>query len=118
MSYTEFDATTPNPDQTGTSFAQSTLDNLLALRDSAAMGRLPGWDLTSSGGSEPATITHSKGTERLRLSLTWGTSGATAGMVTAVDYDYSADSGSTWTAIGSDAINYDVDGNVASITWS
>lgn len=120
MAYTHYAPATPNPDQTGTQFATSARQNLLALRDAARVGTMPNWNMATAGGTaeQPATITYSNGTERLRMTLTWGTSGATDGAVTAIAYAYSNDSGSSYDAMGTETMTYDAGGNVTAINWS
>lgn len=122
MAYTLHDPTKPDPaTQTGTQFGTSTRDNLNALRDAAIMGGgFPGFDMAATGGtpSEPATITYSKGVERVRASLTWS-----GGNVTVAVYAYSANSGADYTttpggAIGTKTVTYDGSGNVTNSTWS
>jgi phenylacetate-coenzyme A ligase PaaK-like adenylate-forming protein len=119
MSYAGFDASKPNPDQTGTQFANSTRENMLFLRDAVRLGTMPLWDLATTGTSgQPSAITYSKADERLRVSLTYGSSGATDGAVTQAVYEYSDNAGTDWDAIGTETITYDGSGNVTAINWS
>lgn len=121
MTYTFFDPAKPDAaTQNGTQFAQSTRENLRAMRDQVVAGFAPGWSMTPTGGTpeQPAQILYSAGAERLSVVLTWGTTGGADGNVTVAAYAYSADSGGTYSAIGTRAIDYDTDGNVAGITWS
>lgn len=122
MSYTAFDATKPDAaTQNGTQFAQSTRDNLAAVRDACVLGGgFPGWALAVSGGTaeQPATLTYSKGTERVRAVLTWGTTGGASGNVTQAVYAYSADSGTNYDTIGTKTITYDASGNVTATAWA
>lgn len=122
MTYTAFDGSKPDPStQAGTAFGSSARANLLALRDMlAAAGAMPGWALTPAGGSaeEPATLTWSKGAERIRQTLTWS-----AGKVTKLRYEYSSNGGSSWDNLADDAgnsyqnITYDAADNVTAIAW-
>lgn len=119
--YIDFDPDTPDwTTQTGTEFAQSVRDNQAALRDMVVLGSFPGWNLSVSGGTaeQPAILLRSKGTERLRASVTWGTSGGEDGNPTVILYEYSNDSGVTYSAIGTNTITWDADGNVVATTWS
>lgn len=126
MAYTLFDPATPASSQTGTAFATSARNNLNAIRDAAILGGgFPGFNLAASGGTadQPTQLLYSKGTERVRATLTWGTVGGEAGNVTVAVYAYSANSGADYTttpngAIGTKTISYDASGNVVSTTWS
>jgi hypothetical protein len=122
MAYAQFDPTKPDAaTQNGTAFAQSARDNLKVIRDAAIMGGgFYGWNMAASGGTadQPATITYSKGSERVRAALTWGTAGGQAGSVTVAVYSYSSNSGTSWDAIGTKTITYDSTGNVTSTSWS
>lgn len=122
MSYTAFNAATPDAaTQNGTQFAQSTRANLAALRDACVLGGgFPGWAMAASGGTaeQPATLTYSRGTERVRATLTWGTTGGEAGNVTQAVYAYSANSGTDYGTIGTKTITYDGSGNVTATAWA
>lgn len=120
MSYVPYDPATPNPTQTGTNFANSSRDNLRALRDAAALGTMPGWQFWTSGGTaeQPSQLIYGLLAERLRVTLTWGTAGATAGMVTQAVYAYSSNSGSTYFNIGTQTMVYDSNGFVTNVNWS
>lgn len=137
MAYTDFDPAAPDPsaDSPGTCFDE-TLANLLAMRDAiiGGSGFFPGWNLAaydsgdntppSTDPEEPAYIVWSKGTERIKAALTWGTTGATDGLVTRIVVSYSADSGSTYDVVKGGATNgycdmtYDASGNLTSLAWS
>lgn len=67
---------------------------------------------------QPETLLYTKGTERVRAALTWGTTGGEAGNVTVAIYSYSSDSGLTYSTIGTKTVTYDGSGNVVSTTWS
>jgi hypothetical protein len=122
MAYTLFDPTTPDATtQTLTQMGQSERNNLKAVRDACIMGGgFYGFNLAVSGGTadQPALLTYSKGTEKIKAALTWGTTGGEAGNITVVAYSYSADSGSTWATIGTKTITYDANANVTATTWS
>ncbi|MEW8230343.1 MAG: hypothetical protein AB2745_08470 [Candidatus Thiodiazotropha endolucinida] len=136
MAYTVYDQTTPDPStENGTQAFDSTRENLLAVRDAIiADGFFPGWDMETqnSDGSSPPTdptqpdqIVFSKGTERIKLSLTWGTVGGEAGNVTQVVAEYSANSGTLYEPMGATGypngtltISYDANGVPLSHTWS
>jgi hypothetical protein len=122
MAYTLFDPTTPDATtQTLTQMGQSERNNLKAVRDACIMGGgFYGFNLAVSGGTadQPALLTYSKGTEKIKAALTWGTTGGEAGSVTVAVYSYSSDSGSTWVTIGTKTITYDANANVTATTWS
>lgn len=117
MAYTLFDPTKPDAaTQNGTAFAASARTNASAVRDACILGGgFPGFNMAAAGGtaSEPATLTYSKGTERVRASLTWS-----SGNVTVALYEYSSNSGGLYEAIGTNTITYDGSQNVTNTTWS
>ena len=116
MAYTPHDPLTPASTQTGTNFANSTRQNLNALRDACIMGGgFYGFNMAAAGGtaSEPSTLTYSKGTERVRATLTWS-----SGNVTVAVYAYSSNSGGLYEPIGTKTITFDGSGNVTATTWS
>lgn len=83
-------------------------------------GHYYAWALTPSGGTaeQPAVVVYAKGVERVRATLTWGTTGGAAGNVTTAAYEYSANSGTDYSAIGTKSLTYDAAGNVTLTTWS
>ena len=120
MPYTQFDPAKPDAaTQNITAFAASVRTNLAAIRDIAALGAAPGWNYSWSGGTadNPTTMLWSKGTERLRATCTWGTTGGATDNLTVAVFAYSAD-GTTYDTIGTQAIAYDASGNVTSTTWA
>lgn len=120
MSYAQFDPASPDAaTQNITQFAASVRTNLAAIRDIAALGAAPGWNYSWSGGTaeKPTTMLWSKGTERLRATCTWGTTGGAADNLTVAVFAYSAD-GTTYDTIGTQTIAYDTAANVTSTTWS
>lgn len=122
MPYTVFDSSKPDATaQTLTQMGQSERNNFMAIRDAVIMGGgFYGWNMAAAGGtaSQPATLTYSSGTERVRASLTWGTTGGAAGSVTQAVYAYSSNSGTDYDTIGTKTITYDGSGNVTATTWS
>lgn len=114
MAYTALDLSKPDAaTQNGTQFAQAIRDNLKALRDADFLGGESGWTYSQSGGtaSEPAIMLWSKGTERIRISCTWGTTGGENGQLTSATLEYSSDSGSNYDTIETRAATYDSSGN-------
>jgi len=120
MAYNSFTDGKPVGTDTGLDAIDTIRENLMALRDAVVGGMMAGWDYAPAGGTadQPATVTYSKGTERIRGSLTWGTSGGSDGNVTQIVWEYSSDSGSTFDDIGTLAITYDTSANVTAMTWS
>ena len=119
MAYTDFVDNAPVATDTGLEFADTTRENLMAMRDMVIMNMAPGWTYDPVVGtgtaSQPQYYLHSKGTERLRATVTWGTSGGAEGNPTQVVWEYSADSGSTYDTVETRAITYDPDGNVTEV---
>lgn len=135
MAYKVYDPTTPEPLQNGTDVLTSTRENLMAIRDAViADGFFPGWDMETrdsdgttppSAPEQPDQVVFSKGTERIKLSLTWGTVGGEAGNVVQVVTEYSADSGTLYEPMGAIgypngtlSLFYDTHGIPLSHTWS
>lgn len=121
MAYTLFDPTKPDPaTQSGTAFGSSARTNDAALRDACIVGGgFFGFALAIGGpADQPTTMTYSKGTERLRATLTWGTIGGESGNVISSVFAYSSDSGGTYSAIGTKTTGYDANSYVISTTWS
>lgn len=83
-------------------------------------GHYRAWALTPSGGTaeQPDVVTYAKGVERVRGTLTWGTTGGADGNVETAAYEYSNNSGSTYSTIGTKNLTYDAAGNVTLTTWS
>jgi len=125
MAYDPFTDGKPVATDTGLQAIDYMRENLMALRDAVTAGAMPGWNYAPSGGTndEPAQIVYSKGTERVRGSLTWGTTGGEDGNVTKVVWEYSSNSGTLYEAMDDasgnyvENIAYNTDGTIASITW-
>lgn len=117
MAYTAFDSTKPDATaQTLTQMGTSERGNFMALRDADFIGGESGWTYSQSGGtaSEPTTQLWSKGTERIRLSATWGTTGGENGNLTAATLEYSSNSGGLYETIEARTLSYDSSGNFTS----
>lgn len=116
MAYTLFNKDKPTGSDSPPTNADNTRKNLLAVRDAVVAGAFEGWDMSTSGGTaaEPDKILHTKGTEIVRLDLTWNASGNPSQIV----YEYSSDSGSSYDTIGTESISYDANDNVTGTTWS
>lgn len=123
MPYTQYDRTKPDAaTQNGTQVLASVRDNLQAVRDMIALGSPIGWDYSKSNGSgtaaKPQFIFYKRSTEWIRGTLTWGASGGSLDSVTVALYEYSSDTGTTWSVIGTKALAYDASGNLTTATWS
>lgn len=121
MAYALFDPTKPAAaTQAGTAFGQSIIDNFKAIRDSVMMGNFPGFNMSKTGGTaeQPGVILFTKGTEIVKGTLTWGTTGGEAGNVTVAVYAYSSNSGSSYDTIGTQTMAYDASGNLTTTTWT
>lgn len=115
MSYLPFDAGSPTVVQTRQTAIDTTRSNLQALRDIlVASGCAHGWAMSKSGGTadQPAIVIYARGTERVRVSITWGSTGGAAGNPTKVAYHYSINGGTSYDPLT------DADGNyVMTLTW-
>ena len=118
MVYTPFVPDKPVIADNGDIVINNTRENLMALRDAVVAGALKGWNFSKTGTAEPTEILYSKGTERVRLTITWGTTGGADGNPTVVIYAYSANSGGLYDTIGTNTLAYDSSGNLVTETWS
>ena len=120
MVYTKFVPDKPDIADTGAEVVDDTRQNLMALRDAIVGGALVDWDMAATGGTaaEPAEILYSKGTERIRLTITWGTTGGEDGNPTDVLYEYSSNSGGAYDSIGTWSGTYDANGNLTAESWA
>lgn len=121
MAYTAFDATKPDATaQNGTQFAQAIRNNQAAMRDAIVCGTFPWWNFSKSGGTaeQPTTILYKKGTDWLRITLTWGTTGGADGNVTVAVYAFSSNSGGAYDTIATKTITWDAAGLITATTWS
>lgn len=119
MSYPEFNPLRPDPTtDNGSDAFTVTRENLLALRDGLLSGGMAGWSLALSGGTaaRPTTWTYSKGAERVRVVMTWGTAGGNAGKPTALTISYSSNSGGDYDTIDSATLSYDSAGNLTGVS--
>lgn len=102
-------------------------DPLLTAAMLAGAGLVPGWDFQAQDPAgtypptdslEPAALVWSRGTERYRALITWGTSGGDAAAPTAAQMQYSTNSGGSYAALG-DAISLGnaSDGALVSAAW-
>ncbi len=131
MAYTDYDPASPDPTtQTPGEAFTSDRENQLALRDAviAGVGYLAGWSCTAQNAdgstppstpSTPAQLLLAKGTERLKVVLTWSSDA-----VTRIVVSYSANSGTDYDVIKGGSTNgyyditYDGSGNFLSAAWS
>lgn len=123
MAYTAFDSSKPDAStQAGTPFGNSARSNLVALRDAIVSGGMvQGFNYSYSGGSadQPTDVLFTRGTERIKLTHTWGTNGT----VSKVACYYSSNTGTSYDpmadAAGLFVISFTYDGslNLTSTTW-
>lgn len=120
MTYQAFDGTKPTTAQTRQAAITSILENGLALRDATVLMAFKGWNYSASGGTaaQPQYVYLKSGSEWLRSTLTWGTTGGADGNVTVAVHEYSANGGSSYSTIGTETMTYDSDGNITATTWS
>lgn len=117
MTYTAFDGAKPSGASNGTNTCTEIKQNLAALRDADFFGGDIGWTYSQTGGTaeQPGDMIWSKGTERLKLTLAWGTTGGSSGNVTAANLYYSSNSGGAYDLIEArSGLSYDTDGNFTS----
>lgn len=91
-----------------------------ALFSHLTQGTPPGWAFSIVEGApdQPTKTLLSHASERLRKTITWGTTGGEAGNPVAILHEYSADAGSTWTAVGTSTLAWDADGYLTAINWT
>jgi len=120
MVYVKFTPDKPDIADTGAEVIDDSRNNLMALRDAIVGGALVDWAMAATGGTaaEPTQILYSKGTERVRLTITWGTTGGEDGNPTDVVYAYSANSGGLYDTIGTWSGTYDGSGNLTAESWA
>lgn len=85
-----------------------------------AQGTPPGWTYSIAAGTPdaPTKVLLTRGSERLRKSITWGITGGATGNPATIVYEYSKDAGSTWAAVGIATLTWDDDGNLTAINWT
>lgn len=120
MTYVAFDKTKPDGTANGTTTLTHVRENLAAMRDAVVLGAMKGWNYSVSGGTaeQPQYVFLKNGTDWVRQTLTWGTSGGADGNVTVIVAEFSANSGGAYDAIGTLTVAYDTAGNVTTTTWS
>jgi len=120
MGYVKFVPDKPVIADDGDIVINNTRENLMALRDAIVAGNLVDWTMAATGGTaeEPTEILYSKNTERVRLTITWGTSGGADGNPATVVYAYDGDGGASYDTIGTWTATYDSSGNLTAEAWS
>lgn len=120
MPYTKFDKTQPNFRNERDEFVDNSRNQLIALRDAFADGRLAGpFSIFINGGQQPFSIVYLD-LESLRASITWGTTGGALDQPTQIVHERKADQllFTPTDTIGTETLTYDADGNLDTITWS
>jgi len=125
MAYDPF--TNAKPDgsvDTGPQVVDYTRKNLMAMRDAVVIGAMSGWSCTPAGAdlSKPSSIVWQRigSTEKIRATLTWGTTGGATDNVTRALWEYSTD-GTNYTVFlpyKYEDVSYDADANVSLVTWA
>ncbi len=78
-----------------------------------------GWAVASDNLEQPINIIYSLGLEKVKISLTWSTSGASEGNVTGAFYSYSSNNGVSYTPVITETISYNLTTGIATgISWS
>jgi hypothetical protein len=100
----------------------NTRENLMALRDNVVIGTMPGWAYSKTNGSgtdeQPQYTFMKKGSEWLRGTFTWGTTGGEDGNVVSVLWQYSNNAGVDYQTVGTQTFTYSVDGVATAVGWS
>ena len=123
MAYEHYEDGYPAPNlQNGLSAFDSTRKNLDALRDSVVAGIMPGWNyaigIGSGNTSQPSRMHYTKGTESIKLELSWGRSGGAEGNVTQCTISYSPNPVTeAYSVIGIMGIVYNSRGMAITATW-
>lgn len=126
MAYTALDPTVPTVAQTRQAAIDAARTNMQAMRDALiACGTVQGFNYSVTGGTaeQPATLLYKKGTEWVKIDLTWGNSGGSDGNVTKAAFYYSSNSGGAYDAMADDDGNYvvtlayDASANLTTSTW-
>lgn len=120
-SYTALALDKPNgATQAGTAFGQSIRDNEIALAIGIAVGELETYAYSQSVGAgdalRPDIEYWTSGTNKIRVTNTWGTSGGQDGNLTQRVIEWSTDSGSSWAAVKTITYTYDASGNLTATT--
>jgi len=136
VAYTPFDKTVP--DASSQSIAEvttTTRENFAAMRDAlVTFGSMPGWsaEAQDSDGTNPPTTpdkpyqwVYSRGTERVKVVPTYGTTGGATDCVEEAVFYYSSDSGVNYSLMSDTdypnaklTITYNSDSIVTSYSWS
>lgn len=80
----------------------------------------PFWNYAPNGGTadQPAEWIFTRGTQKFKGAVTWGTSGGEDGNPTNIVWSFSGNTGTNYTTFATVAIAYDANGDVTSTTWS
>lgn len=115
--YTYFADGKPVDTDTVLEVVSDTRNNLQTLAHSSAYSAVPSWNCSVVEGTgdaeEPQYVYYKKGTTWIRGAMTYS-----GGSITQVVWAHSTDSGSNWDTMGTEAVAYDGDGNVSTVTWS
>ncbi|MFT5766728.1 MAG: hypothetical protein ACI9DH_000547 [Halioglobus sp.] len=122
MAYLAFENDVPVSSDNGNDVIDDIRKNLMAMRDAVQMGAVASWNYSKTDGTgtaeQPQYIFYKNGTDWLRATLTWGTTGGADGNVSVALWEFSSNSGGAYDSMGTETIAFDVDANVVSTTWS
>lgn len=122
QTYVGFDDDRPVDSDTGNTVLTDIKNNLQGLRDGILYGGMDFWDYSKTNGigtSEmPQHYYLKKGTNWIRATNTWGTSGGEEHNIASQIWEYSSNSGGVYDSIGTLSFTYTADGAPSATTWS
>jgi hypothetical protein len=120
MTYQPFDPTKPYGGDSGPDIPAKANINDCALRDAIVMGLMRGFTFITAGGTaaQPAAIAWVNGTTVIQAIPTWGSGAGQDGNVTALVWNLSHDSGSTFDTIATSTFTFDTSGNLTAASNS
>lgn len=121
MAYTHFNPVKSNPASTTISQLNDRLyTDMMAVRDAAVLGLLPGWNYSVSSGTpaKPDQILWTKGTETIAINCTWVTTGGAADNLANAKLYYRPNASTPYDMLGTVTFTYNAAGDVTAATWS
>lgn len=121
MPYTHFNPIKSNPASTTIAQLNDRLyTDMMAVRDAAVLGLMPGWNYRVSSGAadKPAQVLWTKGTETIAINCTWGTTGGALDNLATAQLFYRPNASTAYDSLGKVTITYNADGDVTAATWS
>lgn len=108
--------TTPSGDTLATAFQRVNTHTDEAIIDTTLIAGV-GWSSTVTNPTQPTMVVHSRGSERVRETYTYGVGGE-ADLVVQIDIATSSNAGGDWTDVGHWTLSYDAEHNFQSRTWT